>query len=52
MELGEPPKITVQPQSTWLWLSQIIRRVGLSDRLFPRGAHGSDLKGYSPVLLG
>jgi hypothetical protein len=24
---GEPPRKTVQPQSTWLWLSQIIRSV-------------------------
>jgi hypothetical protein len=27
MEHGEPPKTTVQPQSTWLWLRQVIRRV-------------------------
>jgi hypothetical protein len=24
---GEPPRKTVQPQSTWLWLSQLIRSV-------------------------
>jgi hypothetical protein len=51
-EHGEPPKITVQPQSTWLWLSQLIRKVELSDSLFLRGAQGGELKGYSPVLLG
>jgi hypothetical protein len=40
-EHGEPPKITAQPQSTWLWLSQLIRRVGLSGSLFSRGAQGA-----------
>jgi hypothetical protein len=24
---GEPPRKTMQPQSTWLWLSQLIRSV-------------------------
>jgi hypothetical protein len=45
MEHGEPPKITVQPQSTWFWLSQLIRRVELSNILFPRGAQGAEVEG-------
>jgi hypothetical protein len=45
MEHGEPPKITVQPQSTWLWLSQVIRRVDLYDSLFPKGAKGGGVEG-------
>jgi hypothetical protein len=44
-EHGEPPKITVQPQSTWLWISELIRRVDLSDSLFPRGAQGVGVEG-------
>jgi hypothetical protein len=45
MEHGEPPKKTVQPQSTWLWLSQLISRVDLSYSLFPRGAQGAGVEG-------
>jgi hypothetical protein len=45
MEHGEPLKMTVQPQSTWLWLSQLIRRVELSNSLFPRGAQGAGVEG-------
>jgi hypothetical protein len=45
MEHGEPPRITVQPQSTWLWLSQSIGRVGLSDSLFTTGAQGAGVEG-------
>jgi hypothetical protein len=45
MEHGEPPMKTVQPQSTWLWLSQVIRSVELSDSLFPRGAQGGEVEG-------
>jgi hypothetical protein len=51
-EHGEPPKIKVQPQSTWLWLSQIIRCVTVLVILSERNTGGSGLKGYSPVLLG
>jgi hypothetical protein len=52
MEHGEPTKITIQPQSTWLWLSQLIRRANLSDSLFPGGAQGGGVEGVYPVLSG
>jgi hypothetical protein len=45
MEHGEPPKKIVQPQSTWLWLSQLIRRVDLFDSPFLRRAQGAGVEG-------
>jgi hypothetical protein len=44
MEHGEPPKTTVQPQSTWLWLSRVIRS-GLADSLFREGHTGLGVAG-------
>jgi hypothetical protein len=52
MEHGEPPKITVQPQSTWLKLSQLIMRVDLTDSLFSeRGTRGG-VEGVQPGSFG
>jgi hypothetical protein len=42
----------VQPQSTWLWLSQLIRYAIVLMTLSERNTGGSGLQGYSPVLLG
>jgi hypothetical protein len=52
MEHVEPPKITVQPQYTWLWLIQLIRCATVLVILSERNIEGSGLQGYSPVLLG
>jgi hypothetical protein len=43
---------TVQPQSIWLWLSQLIRCVIVLVTLSERNTGGSGLQGYSPVLQG
>jgi hypothetical protein len=43
---------TVQPQSIWLWLSQLIRRAIVLMTLSERNTGGLELQGYSPVLLG
>ena len=51
LEHGEPPRKTVQPQSIWLWLSQLIRCVIVLVTLSERNTGGSGLQGYSPVLL-
>jgi hypothetical protein len=45
MEHGEPPKTTVQPQSTWLWLSQLIRRVDELIAFFQEGHRGLRVAG-------
>jgi hypothetical protein len=45
MEHGEPPKTTVQPQSTWLWLSQVIRRVDELIAFFQEGHRGLGVAG-------
>jgi hypothetical protein len=52
IEHGEAPRKTVQPQSIWLWHSQLIRCVELSDNLIRKEHRGAELKRYSPVLLG
>jgi hypothetical protein len=45
MKHGEPPKKIVQPQSTWLWLSQLIRRVGYLIAFFREGHRGLGVAG-------
>jgi hypothetical protein len=46
------PEKTVQPQSIWLWLSQLIRCAIVLVTLSERNTGGSGLQGHSPVLLG
>jgi hypothetical protein len=42
----------VQPRSIWLWLSQLIRRVELSDKPYPKGAQGARVEWVYPGSFG